>query len=615
MPIDDTPEATSNLRDWDDFSAKRKDIYDDVKDEITRAFPISHSGVRIDVSDVDYADPDYFDMAAQKKAILEDRSLARRLRGTLSLTDEATGQVLDQKPLTFMRVPFMTDRGTFINNGNELSSIAQFRLLPGAYTRRQESGQLETLLNTKSGTGPSMRVGFEPDTAQYRLRIKAANLHLYSLFKDLGIADEQLAKSWGPDILKTNAEKYDSRVFDKAYGYLVPKREQTPEADKPTKAAQIMAALDKARIHGRVARKNLPNMFTDKAAEWRKEAVLLEATPFDPDLGPIEVLAERVADPTTKEASEFSPDFTPDELGNEYSNLYHRTGPRLAGMKRWPDNWFSDNPDERGWLDWYSAYAGGRRGSEDQWQMNRWKRFKGKHVAAFLKNPTPRRVISLRQWGIDGIKLLPEAQQSEMQKAVEQYKADRFRAGLEETAKEASGFYEAKEAASKGCLMAYLSDPEAHAVIDWRTTNIPESDIYEPESSPHVTIAYGFGSDVTAEQVFKVIKDADIQPLKVSLGNLDMFPASDHRLESDCLWISFKEDQDLRDLRDTVLSKIDCPSDFPNYIPHICVSYVKPGKCNDLKGHGYFYEDKLRLVKLIYSEAGSQKKTEMILGE
>jgi len=613
MPFDDTPEATGHLRDWDDFDSKRRDIYDDVKDEMIRAFPISHSGVRMELADVDYDDPEYLDMATQKKAIMEDKNLSRRLRGTVNLFDEATNETLDSKRISLLRVPFLTDRGTFIRGGNELSSISQFRLLPGAYTRRQENGEVETMMNTKSGTGPSFRVGLEPDTAQYRLKVRAANLHLYSLFKDLGIPDEQLAKSWGPDILKTNAAKYDSRVFDKAYGYLVPKRDQVPEADKETKAQQIKDALDKSLIHGRVARKNLPNMFTDKASEWRKEAADLASAPFKPDLTPLEVYAERVD--LTKSAMEFEPDLTPDELGNEYFNLYHKVGPRLAGMKRWPDQWFSDNPDERGWLDWYVNYTQGRRGDEDTWQMNRWKRFKGKHTSAFLKNPTPRRAISLRQWGIDGIKLLPEADQKRLQGEVEEYKAERFQSGEEKTAADLSGAYELKEAASKGCLMAYLSDPQAHAVIDWCTTNIPDSDVVEPENSPHVTVAYGFGPKVTAEQVFKVIKDADIQPMKVSLGNLDRFPASDHRPESDCLWVSFKEDQDLRDLRDVVLAKIDCPQTFPDYKPHVCLSYVKPGGLKELDEHGYFYEDKLRLVKLVFSEAGSKKKTTMILGD
>lgn len=615
MPFEDKPEAITNLRDWDDFAAKRKDLYEDVREEVSRSFPISYGGTRIELTDVDYADPEEFDMTAQKKAILENRSLSRRLRGTLSLIDEATGQPLDKKTLTLMRVPYLTDRGTFVQNGADIASIAQARLLPGVYTRRQESGELESMINTKPGTGPGFRVGFEPDTAQYRLRLRGANLHLYSLFRDLGITDEELAQKWGPDILKMNAGKYDSRVLDKAYGYLVPKAEQVPEADRETKARQVREAMDRARVHGSVLRRNLPNALDPSVGgQWKQAAAALAVEPFEPDLSPADVREER-GDIEEKAAEEFDPDLTAEELGDEYANLYMKHGPRLAGMKCWPVRWFAG--DERGWLDWYQAYASGRRGPDDEWQMNRWKRFKGKHVAAFLKNPTPRRGISLRQWGIDPLKQLPEKDRPAFEQAMKDYRAGVFRDGLEKVAAEASGTYELKEAGEggKGCLMAYLSDPEAHMVLEWRETNIPESDIVEPEQSPHATIVYGFGPDVTAEQVFKVIKDAGIGPLKVTLGNLDRFPAHEGRPESDVLWISFTKDQDLRDLRELLLSKFDAPQSWPDYTPHVCVCYISPGSVKELDGHGRFFEEKLRITKLVYSEAGSKKKTILNLGE
>ena len=84
-------------------------------------------------------------LLAHAKALHEDGFLARRLKGTVTLTDSKTGEVLDQKKsITLMKVPFLTGRGTFIRDGNEWGTINQTRLLPGAYSRYQNNGDLET---------------------------------------------------------------------------------------------------------------------------------------------------------------------------------------------------------------------------------------------------------------------------------------------------------------------------------------------------------------------------------------------------------------------------------------------------------------------------------------
>lgn len=269
---DDTvyPEGV-DLYDFEDHDTHRKLIFDNVKNELSKSFPQSYNGVRVELNDVDYADNEDPDLTTQKKALLENKYLTKRLRGRVSLYDENTGDLLDEKSVTLMQVPYLTERGTFIHGGNEYASISQSRLLPGAYTRRQRNGELETQFNVRSGSGSAFRVSFEPATSQYRMRVQNANLHLYSLLKDLGIPDDHLKKSWGPEILDVNRGKYDSRVLGKAYQRMVPKWEQNPDATKDEKAEAIRKALDASQIHERVARRNLPNMFDmTKVAEWRE---------------------------------------------------------------------------------------------------------------------------------------------------------------------------------------------------------------------------------------------------------------------------------------------------------------------------------------------------------
>lgn len=419
MPKKEEPMVPEGVTLFDpmDFGTLRKNIFDSVESAVTRSFPQSYGGVKMEVDKLHYADPEEFSLAEQKKALMSDKFLSRRLRGTVRLTDEATGEALDEKTITLMRTPYLTERGTFIHNGSEYTNIAQSRLLPGVYTRKQNNGQLEVQVNTRPGSGNPFRMGFEPDTAQYRLKVRGSNLHLYSLLKDMGIPDEDLEQRWGPEILEANRKKYDKRVFTKAYDKLVPNfmKEETPTQER--KSELIKNALDRAMVHEKVARRNLPNMFDHtKSASWKmqweakklSQKVLddeMEKIPFSPDYTPQEVV---------KSASEdFAPDLTSEEMSDAYDQLFNPDVPRLASMEHWPEQWIPEGTDPKGWVSWYINYANGNRTPDDDRQIKRWKSFKSRHGAQFSKNPTPRRAFALRNWAIDPAGLVESEEDKE----------------------------------------------------------------------------------------------------------------------------------------------------------------------------------------------------------
>ena len=323
VPQDEEVPKGVTLRDFDDFTSLRTNIFDGVKKAMSSSFPVKYGNVRMELHDVDYDDLDDVPISKQKKMLLENKYITKKLRGTIKLFDDTTDQLLEEKRLSLMRVPYLTNRGTFIHGGNEYATIMQSRLLPGVYTRRQENGELETQFNVKPGTGIGFRVGFEPETTQYRVKISQANLHMYSLMHDLGTSDEELEKAWGKEIFNANKAKYDSRVFDKAYERLVSVRQKKADKTKEDKVKSMRAALDAAQIHARVAQKNLPNMFNPKvAAEWEAKwqgkqameklaAESIDSIPFEPDLTP-------------KEASEtFIDDDILDAIENEKSVRDH----------------------------------------------------------------------------------------------------------------------------------------------------------------------------------------------------------------------------------------------------------------------------------------------------
>jgi DNA-directed RNA polymerase beta subunit len=252
-------DSQDDLWDPQDHEGLRRNIERGVLEETQALFPASYGGVRLEADGWKLGGKEHYSLADQKKAWLERRMLARPLKANFRLLDEKTGELLDQKEgVTLMRVPYYTDRGTFVYNGNNYSATSQARLLPGAYTRRQNNGALETQLNVRVGTGKAMRVGLDAETGQFRLRTSGSNLHLYSLLKDLGVPDSEIEEAWGPEILQANAAKYDSKTLERAFKKMVP--EYARGDGTPTDL--LRDALEKAQVSEKAVAKTL-------AAYWK----------------------------------------------------------------------------------------------------------------------------------------------------------------------------------------------------------------------------------------------------------------------------------------------------------------------------------------------------------
>lgn len=260
------------LRDPDDTDGVRDDIEQGMLNSMMKYVNgYSYGGVRLELSDLKYADKPRYSLAEQREALMNDATLARRLRGTVKLIDEETNKTLDVKPnITLARVPYLTQRGTMIHNGSEYAPVSQSRLLPGAYTRRRNNGELECHFNTRPGTGSAVRMSLDPATGQYRIRVGTSNVHAYSLFKDIGVSDEELERRWGPEILAANRDGYDQRALDRVYAKAIPKWRRDASLTKEEKAQSIREAFSRAQVARTVLRENLPNLYSrEKAAAWR----------------------------------------------------------------------------------------------------------------------------------------------------------------------------------------------------------------------------------------------------------------------------------------------------------------------------------------------------------
>lgn len=243
-----------------DYKTTRANVYDLSLKALQKKFPYSYGGVRMELNNAYYADPEYYGIDVQKEALMTNKFLNRRIRGEVTLVNESDGKVLDKKELTLMRVPFLTDRGTVIHNGSEYSILSQARLRPGVYNRRKATGELETQFNVKHGTGRAFRVRFEPETSLYKMDIgTSAKLNLYPILKRTGVTDEQMKEAWGEDIWKANAAMDNDDTVLKAHKHILGKKAKA--MDTKDKFDELREALLNSKVEQDVVNETLPDYY------------------------------------------------------------------------------------------------------------------------------------------------------------------------------------------------------------------------------------------------------------------------------------------------------------------------------------------------------------------
>jgi DNA-directed RNA polymerase beta subunit len=295
--------APARMRPIVDAPAVRRGIYERVQRAAAAIPPLTNQRHTLALTDVGYEGPLEFPKSAWKRAILGGRSLGARLRGTWTLSDNATGRVVDRRRTTVATVPYVTDHGTFIQNGSEYTLGHQLRLRPGVFARRQANGELEAHVNVMPGQGLSHRIYLEPATGIFRLRVGQANMALLPLLRALGANDHQLRETWGDQLYQSNQLRDDPSVVGKLHTRLVRK----PAADK-TAEQEVREAFERMPLDPEVTRRTLgkphDRVDRDTLLDATRKLIAInrgEAEPDDRDHlaymtihGPEDLLAERV---------------------------------------------------------------------------------------------------------------------------------------------------------------------------------------------------------------------------------------------------------------------------------------------------------------------------------
>lgn len=188
----------------DDYPAMRKLLFDNVKKAVETRFPLYNSRYTLAVEGVDYEDDDEVDLQKQKEALLSNGSVTRRIRGSWVLKDAATGKEVSRtRPMTLAKVPYMTDRGTFIRNGHEYCFTNILRLEPGVYCKQKES-EVAAQFNIQQGSGSGFQMRLIPSTGIFQMTRGTQNAPAYTVMHDLGVSDDDMKKAWGDELFEKN---------------------------------------------------------------------------------------------------------------------------------------------------------------------------------------------------------------------------------------------------------------------------------------------------------------------------------------------------------------------------------------------------------------------------
>lgn len=197
-------EKPTTIYRMDDYDAIRNVLFGNVKSAVEKRFPLSNDRYTLSVEDVDYADPVDIDVDEQKRLLLTGRTSSRRLRGSWVLRDAATDKVVSRTPkMTIMRVPRISDRGTFIRNGKEYCIGNILRMEPGVYCRKKPD-EVSAQFNIKQGTGQGFSMSMNPKTGVFTIGQATTNAPAYAVLHDMGVTDDQMKSAWGQEIFDVN---------------------------------------------------------------------------------------------------------------------------------------------------------------------------------------------------------------------------------------------------------------------------------------------------------------------------------------------------------------------------------------------------------------------------
>jgi len=143
------------------------------------------------------------------------------------------------------------------------------------------------------------------------------------------------------------------------------------------------------------------------------------------------------------------------------------------------------------------------------------------------------------------------------------------------------------------------------AIITWGIKNIPGNEIYKDddikgrEDDIHTTVLFGLHT-TDPKDVKNIVGDK--KPLKIKMGKMSVFNNNKY----DVLKIDI-EGKRLRWMHEVLKRKLSNSQDFPTYIPHCTIAYMKKGFAYKYIGNSTFDKISFLCEDLIFSSKDGVK--------
>lgn len=161
---------------------------------------------------------------------------------------------------------------------------------------------------------------------------------------------------------------------------------------------------------------------------------------------------------------------------------------------------------------------------------------------------------------------------------------------------------ENSKARSYSCLMLDCSDFKQE--LELIQSNILKEDLYDEEgygfeTEPHITVLYGIH-----EQEPDIVKDSiNLNPIEYEITGLSLFENDDY----DVLKCSIKS-KELEKLNKECCDLLEYTNDYPDYIPHLTVAYLHPGRGKKyIKLKSKSFNKSKKSNKFFFSDKDSEK--------
>ena len=230
-----------------DHAEAHQHFRDRILEGIHSYFPVQGrlQTLQLDGLEVRETDPRSDDIRGQHQAKIEGKSWSAPVFAKLTLKDNATGKAVDTQKIRIAEIPQVTRRYSHIVDGQEYQVTNQWQLKPGVYTRRRQTGELESHFNIPNK--PSFDITFNPATKQFRMtRGGSEAIAVYPILKSMGVDDDTLERSWGKEILESNRLGRGAGTGIEAF-FRTDKKRQPASRDEAEKYLHLTLAESKLR--------------------------------------------------------------------------------------------------------------------------------------------------------------------------------------------------------------------------------------------------------------------------------------------------------------------------------------------------------------------------------